>query len=332
MRKRTNTYLAIAITTYCNYQCFYCKKGGESISKKKETIPFFKLKKIIDNSYNVGITNFRITGGEPTSVPYFSELIDFIMNFDDTKIRINTNGHMIWKYIDVLKKYKDRLDVVFSVDSLSEYLNGVHFPKFLSDNVIRTTRILKENGISVRYNIVVTALNQYEVKELIIKAIDELKVNVKLLDLNKFSEYFGYGSKVIGKEAFDFWEKLFVPMTNFYDFLEEISSDSESEWTTDFISKGHGIPMSSYFREENWIQVKDSTRGAKYSEFCMRECSYFRTGNCQEGMFSLFLSSNLILHLSGCKNNSIQFKVREYGDEQIRRALESLLCLIQHDF
>lgn len=49
-------------------------------------------------------------------------------------------------------------------------------------------------------------------------------------------------------------------------------------------------------------------------------------------MFSLFLSSNLILHLSGCKNNSIQFKVREYGDKQIRRALESLLCLIQHDF
>lgn len=61
--------------------------------------------------------------------------------------------------------------------------------------------------------------------------------------------------------------------------------------------------------------------------YCNYQCFY-----CKEGMFSLFLSSNLILHLSGCKNNSIQFKVREYGDEQIRRALESLLCLIQHDF
>ena len=38
MKKRVNTYLAIAITTYCNYQCFYCKKGGESISKERETI------------------------------------------------------------------------------------------------------------------------------------------------------------------------------------------------------------------------------------------------------------------------------------------------------
>lgn len=45
MKKRVNTYLAIAITTYCNYQCFYCKEGGESISHKKETIPFSKIKK-----------------------------------------------------------------------------------------------------------------------------------------------------------------------------------------------------------------------------------------------------------------------------------------------
>lgn len=128
MKKRVNT-LAIAITTYCNYQCFYCKNGGESISSKKETIPFCKIKKVINNAYDVGITNFRITGGEPTAVHYFGELIEFIMSFNDTKIRINTNGYMILKHIDILTKYQKRLDVIFSVDSISENLNGVHFPK-----------------------------------------------------------------------------------------------------------------------------------------------------------------------------------------------------------
>lgn len=328
MKKRVNTYLAIAITTYCNYQCFYCKEGGESISNKKETIPFSKIKQIIGNAYDVGITNFRITGGEPTSVPYFRELIEFIMSFCDTKIRINTNGHMILKHIDVLEKYKERLDVVFSVDSISENLNGVHFPKFLSKNVINITRKLKENGISVRYNVVVTSLNECEVKKLVLKAIDELKVNVKLLDLNKFSEYLGYDSKIVGEEAFELWKKLFVPMKKFYNFLEVISNDSEPEWTTGLISKGQGIPMSSYFRGDNWIQVKDSTRGAKYSDFCKSECPYFKSGNCQEGVFSLFLSSNLILHLSGCKNNSIRFNLTEYSDKQIRQAIENLLCLV----
>lgn len=328
MKKRVNTYLAIAITTYCNYQCFYCKEGGESISHKKETIPFSKIKKIIGNAYKVGITNFRITGGEPTRVSYFSELIKFIMNFGDTKIRINTNGHMILKHIDVLTEYKERLDVVFSVDSISANLNGVYFPKFLSDHVIRTTQILKENRISVRYNIVVTSLNECEVKELVIKAIDELKVNVKLLDLNKFSEYLGYSSKVVGKEAFDLWNKLFVPMKSFYNFLEDISSDSKSEWTTGLISKGYGIPMSSYFRGENWIQVKDSTRGANYSKFCRSECEYFKHGNCQEGVFSLFLSSNLILHLSGCKNELIHFDLNECSNTQMKKVFEELLSYI----
>lgn len=326
--KRRETYLAIAITTYCSCRCFYCKDGGESISKKKETIPFSKLKQIISCAYDVGIKCFRITGGEPTIVSYFGELIEFIMVFSDTKIRINTNGYMILKYIDTLKKYKDRVDVVFSVDSISENLNGAHFPKFLSENVINITRRLKESGIFIRYNVVVTSLNECEVKELVIKAIDELNVNVKLLDLNKFSEYIGYESKVVGEEAFSLWKKLFVPMSNFYDFLREISSNFESEWTTGFISKGNGIPMSSYFRGKNWIQIKDSTRGAKYSEFCMEECSYFKSGNCQEGVFSLFLSSNLILHLSGCKNNSIHFDISECSTEQIKYFLKSLLSLM----
>ena len=51
MRRRLNTYLAIAITTCCNYQCFYCKEGGESISKEKETISLPNIKKVIDNIF-----------------------------------------------------------------------------------------------------------------------------------------------------------------------------------------------------------------------------------------------------------------------------------------
>ena len=326
MKKRM--YLAISITTHCNYQCFYCKEGGESISKEKETIPFVMLKKIIRNAYDIGIRNFRITGGEPTIVEYFGGLVEFIMKMNDTKMRINTNGYQLLKYIDVLAKYKERIDIIFSVDSMSEYIQDVHFQKFLSEKIINTTKILKAKKIPVRYNIVVTSLNEGEVRKLIMKAVDELQVNVKLLDLNRFSEYLGNGNKVYGKEADKLWKKLFVPMNKFYDFLGEISSKSDQEWTTGFIGKGHGIPMSSYFRGENWIQVKDSTRGANFGELCRKECPYFKNGNCQDGVFSLFLSSNLVLHLSGCKNKMLQFDLRSMDDEQIIKAFESLIELI----
>lgn len=328
MKNRVNTYLAIALTTYCNYQCFYCKQGGESISNEKETIAFEKIKKIILNAYEIGISNFRITGGEPTSVSYFCKIIEYIMSFNEAKVRINTNGFKILEYVDILRKYKERLDVVFSVDSVSEHLDKVHFPKFLSSSVMETTKTLKENGISVRYNIVVTRINESEVRELILKSIDEMHVNVKLLDLNKFSEYFGNGKIVYGEEALKLWKNLFIPMRNFYSFLEEISNNSTSEWTTQMIEKGHGIPMSAYFRNENWIQVKDSCREAKYSEFCKEKCVHYKKGNCQEGVFSLFLSSNLTLHLSGCKNKTIHFDLNKYEDEQIKKVFLRLLSFI----
>lgn len=330
MRKRLNTYLAISITTCCNYQCFYCKEGGESISKEKETISLQSIKKIIDNAYDVGIRNFRITGGEPTGVSYFGELIQYIMSFDNTKVRINTNGYKLMEHIHILEKYNKRLDVVFSVDSLSETLNGVHFTKYLSEDVINITRVLKEKEIPVRYNVVVTSLNKCEVEKLVLKAIDELQVNVKLLDLNKFSEYLGCAGKVQGEEAIALWNKLFVPMKKFYDFLEKISNDSDAEWTTGFIGKGNGIPMSSFSRGQNWIQVKDSTREAKYCQFCKNSCKWYEQRSCQEGVFSLFLSSNLTLHLSGCKNKSIHFDLNGCDDEQMKKAFNKLLDIMEN--
>ena len=328
MKKRINTYLAIALTTDCNYRCFYCKEGGESISTEKQTISFDAIKRIITLAYNVGIKYFRITGGEPTCVNYFTELIEYMMNFSQTKVRINTNGFKILESINLLKKYKDRIDIVFSVDSISEYLDGVHFQKYLSEKVIQTTKVLRKNDIPVRYNIVVTKLNEREVEPLVLKAIDELQVNVKLLDLNKFSEYLGFEHILRGKEAFQLWDNLFVPMSKFSGFLDKNSDTSQSEWTTPLISKGHGIPMSAYFRKNNWIQVKDSTRGAKYANFCIQKCPFYKTGNCQEGVFSLFLSSNLILHLSGCKNEQIQFNLNKQDDEQIKTSLKNLLSFI----
>lgn len=328
MDKWVNTYLAIAVTTSCNYNCFYCKPGGESFSIKKETIVFEKLKKVIINAHEIGISNFRITGGEPTTVPYFEELVEFIMAYPNTKIRINTNGYKILEYIKVLKKYKNRLDVIFSVDSLSEYINGVHFEKFLSQRVKIITKSLRDNGVLVRYNIVVTSLNAVEVKMLVLEAIDKLSVNVKLLDLNRYPKYLGYDKKMEGIEAIELWKKQFVPMSSFYSWLGSISSNSEKNWTTGFIESNKGIPMSKFNRGKNWIQVKDSKKGASYSKYCTN-CLYYKQDNCQEGVFSLFLSSNLVLHLSGCKNELIHFNLNELNDKQMKKCFKKLLEIIR---
>ena len=153
-------------------------------------------------------------------------------------------------------------------------------------------------------------------------------MNVKLLDLNRYSKYLGYDKKMEGIEAIELWKKQFVPMSSFYSWLDSISSNSEKNWTTGFIESNKGIPMSKFNRGKNWIQVKDSKKGASYSKYCTN-CLYYKQGNCQEGVFSLFLSSNLVLHLSGCKNELIYFNLNELNDKQMKKCFKKLLEIIR---
>ena len=142
-KERIN-YLAIAITTNCNYKCFYCKPTGENIQTNlKGTINFESIKKIIKVAYELGITIFRITGGEPTMVEYLPELINYIMNLgENTKIRLNTNGYKLNNILDIIEHYKERIDIVISVDSVNEYIHGIQYPKYLSPEIKKITEKL----------------------------------------------------------------------------------------------------------------------------------------------------------------------------------------------
>ena len=173
MSNRLN-YIAIALTTHCNCNCFYCKETGESIIPNiKGTWDFNSLKKVIKVAYGEGLTTFRITGGEPTIVEYLPGLIHYIMDLGkDTKIRLNTNGYNLEYMLDLIEMYKDRVDVMISVDSLNEYVNGIYYPKYLSLKIEELAKELVKRKISTRFNIVVTKYNSIEVETLIDKALE----------------------------------------------------------------------------------------------------------------------------------------------------------------
>ena len=300
--KRIN-YLAIAITTNCNCNCFYCKPTGESIlPNMKGTLNFQNLKKIIKVAYELGITTFRITGGEPTTVSYLPSLICYIMELgNDTKVRLNTNGYKLdnEELLNIIESYKERMDIVISVDSVNEYINGIHYPKYLSLKVQNIAMELVKRKIPTRFNVVVTRQNISEVKALIDKSI-ALGVNIKILDLIIQNEYFGTDKNLKGEEAVMFGKASYAPLESIIKYLEAISDRSKEKyhmWNT------FGIPRSGYFIGNQWVQVKDSSRGAEYSKVCIEKCPYYES--CNEGLFSPFISVGEILHLSGCKNKSI---------------------------
>ena len=258
--KNLKISLALVITSVCNLKCFYCKASGENLENSLGTIDFNFLKKIIISSYENGIKNYRITGGEPTAVSYLGDLINYMMTLaTDITMRITTNGYKILDYIDIIEKYKDRVEVVISVDSLNEYISDVKYDKYLSKNIINITKELLKRKIKVRYNIVVTKENINVVPDLISKSL-ELGVNLKLLDLIKHNEYF---EKKSLKEASEFFKNSYQSIDDIKEFLRDITDRYQENFNM-FVSTG--IPMSGYFKGNQYIQVKDSNRGSSFSE------------------------------------------------------------------
>lgn len=323
MSKRIN-YIAIALTTKCNCNCFYCKETGESILPSiKGTWDFNDLKKVISIAYSVGLTTFRITGGEPTMVEYLPELIIYIMSLgNDTKIRLNTNGYNMAYIFDILEIYRERIDVMISVDSLNEYVNGVHYPKYLSLKTENLTKELVKRRIATRFNIVVTKTNYSEVRSLIDKAL-ALGVNVKILDLIVRNEYLGNGKTFHDVDAVKFGQSMYQELNEVKSYLESVSTKSQEKH---YVSNANGIPMSGYFFGNQWVQVKDSSKGAMYAKEC-KKCSYYDT--CYEGVFSPLLSIGEILHISGCMNSSLYYQLKGKSEKEIRQSFEEILKVFE---
>lgn len=324
MKNRIN-YLAIALTTRCNYQCFYCKPTGESILPNMQgTLDFQDLKRIIKVAYKLGINTFRITGGEPTMVDYLPNLISYVMNLgDDTKIRLNTNGYKFHAILDSIEAFKDRMDIVISVDSVNEYIHGVHYQKYLSQKVQDLAKELVARNINTRFNIVVTKHNVNEVKELINKSL-ALGVNIKILDLIIQNEYFGNNEKLEGKKAVKFGESSYAQLDSINAYLKEISDNSKENY---HMWNSYGIPRSGYFIGNQWIQVKDSSKGAQYCKVCVQKCPYYKS--CNEGVFSPFISVGEILHLSGCKNKDLYYNLKGKSEAEIEETFDKILTLFE---
>lgn len=304
--------LTLAITSLCNLRCFYCRKNGENLEGCEGTIDYDFLKRIIRCAYEEGFEFFRITGGEPTLINNLGDIIEYILSFSKTKVRITTNGFNIEKYYNLLQKYNNRVEVVISVDSLYENVGDIKFDKFLSNKILQIINQLKNRNIAVRFNIVVTQYNKNQVLDLIKKALD-LKVNVKVLDLIERTDFFNQ------ENSHDFFVNSFEPLNE----LEQVLKTSADRVEENFNLYGeNGIPMTAYFFDKNWVLVKNSLKGTTYCGICQKECSNFK--NCQDGLYSVFVTNNGILTPSNCVNPKMKWDLLKQSDMEIKKSFKEI--------
>ncbi len=130
--------LRISITPECSYHCIYCHREGWSIYRNKELLNVDEIRSIAEIAMELGIDEFKITGGEPLERSDVIEIISSISSLRPRDISITTNGYLLHILAERLVKAglkrvnisipslsRERYRYITGVDSLEIVLEGV---------------------------------------------------------------------------------------------------------------------------------------------------------------------------------------------------------------
>jgi len=147
----------------CNYRCEHCFAHFE----QDGMLSIKKWKQIIDNIIKkTPIRRFNFAGGEPFLYPHLDELIDYI-HAKGIDVSIITNGFLLSEKL--ITCFKGKVSMVgISIDAIHPKVLQ-NLGRCTKDNEILDTdrcialcKLLKENGIMVKINTVVSNMNLHE--------------------------------------------------------------------------------------------------------------------------------------------------------------------------
>lgn len=116
---RDISYMRISVTDRCNLRCKYCmpEEGIENLGHDK-ILTFENIQRIVKAAAELGISKFRITGGEPLARKGIVNLIELLAGTEGVReLGMTTNGTLLAEQAEDLKKAGlSRVNI--SVDSL----------------------------------------------------------------------------------------------------------------------------------------------------------------------------------------------------------------------
>lgn len=208
--------IRISITNRCNENCLYCHHDCMIPSEKEMTAD--EIYTICKIAKNLGVRKVRISGGEPLIRNDIVEIIEKINSLDFKDISITTNGSLLGKYAEDLKKAGlDRVNV--SLDTLNyekhKMITGKNHFKQVIDGILKAVEV---DLYPVKINtVLMKGVNEKEVYDLfeftkkhgIVLQLIELMTSENCDD-NKFSQEYHYNLENIEKELEQKADKVIV--------------------------------------------------------------------------------------------------------------------------
>lgn len=165
-------YMRISVIDSCNLNCYYC--NPQDNNKNCQAINTLSVKKvlcIVRAATMIGITHFRLTGGEPLLHPQIDEMVSQIKKIPGVRsVSLTTNAVLLAQHAKQLKEAGiDSINVSLDTIDASEYEHITKKPLF--HKVEHGIDAAIECGIRVKINVVLTpqtdvvALTRYASKK-----------------------------------------------------------------------------------------------------------------------------------------------------------------------
>lgn len=227
---RIHNYLRISLTDACNFRCFYCMPNEEV-----EVTPYSKLMSkneivsLAKTFVKLGVNKIRLTGGEPLIRKDVAEIIEEISLLNVT-LTMTTNGVLIHKYIDVLKKA--------NIQSINVSLDTLNAEKFLLltkrnqfEQVKNNIELLLQNNFSVKVNVVaMKGINDDEINSFVVWTKDQ-PIHVRFIEFMPFTANQWHHEKVIS------YKEILNIISKEFDFIKLV--DDKNDTTKKYKVIGH---------------------------------------------------------------------------------------------
>ena len=191
---REINYMRISITDRCNLRCRYCMPDGAEWIPMKEILTYEEITEVCQEAVKLGITRFKITGGEPLVRRGCPEVIRMIKNIPGTElVTLTTNGLLLGEQLEAL--LSAGLDAVnISLDTL----NRECFCKITRRNLLDGTlagiqEAMKYPDVQLKINCVPLGLEEQDLCG-IAEFARKNPVHVRFIEMMPI----GYGSSFAG--------------------------------------------------------------------------------------------------------------------------------------
>jgi len=197
---RKHNYLRISLVEKCNLRCTYCMPSeGVQLSPREELMSASEVFEIAKVFVSYGVDKIRLTGGEPLLRKDFAEIVEYLSSLP-VSLAITTNGVLLDRYIDVLKKAGfNKLNI--SLDTLNpDRFKGLTL-RDQFHRVMKNIDLAIKEGFNVKLNVVlIKGQNEDEIIDFI-ELTKSTFVQVRFIEFMPFKGNQWDQSKTISLDA-----------------------------------------------------------------------------------------------------------------------------------